>query len=234
MISGVAIPQSRSFFDCPIDCWFNHMMVPPRIHIEFASESPKAVILRRGPTRWVQLLLWDTSSDAIEPGSWFHGRIYENGCSISPDGKLFAYFASKYHGEKTRGVDYAWTAVSKPPWLTAIALWPQADTWGGRATFVDNKTLIIDCPHWFKLQSQDRLPRGFTVLPRWIGRGAPEQCLAQSPVSTGHFQDAAGVDQSGRAFEYVGGKLIRDGAVIADLASTKPDPQPSPEWAHSW
>lgn len=210
------------------------MLVVPRIHIEFASKSPKAAILRRGPSRWVRLLLWNTEDDTVASGSWFHGRIYEDLCSISPNGKLFAYFATKYHGEKTRGVDYAWTAISKPPWLTALALWPQSDTWGGGASFVDNDTLIIDCPHWDKLRSQDRLPSGFTVLPRWIGKDAPEQSLPRLAVASGHFQDGAGVDQFGRAFEYVDGKLFRDGTVIADFARMKPQTERPPEWARSW
>jgi len=129
------------------NCWTKAPIGPfPRLHIEFASEWRTAAILKRGPTDWVQLLLWDTSSDTIQAGSWFHGRIYENGCSISPDGRLFAYAATKYHGEKSRGVDYAWTAISKLPYLTALALWPHSNTWGGRTSFVDNQTLIVDCP----------------------------------------------------------------------------------------
>ncbi len=149
----------------------------PRIHIEFSSASNMAAILRRGPSKWVRLLAWNTADDTIIAGSWFHGRIYENGCSVSPDGTLFAYFATKYDGPKSRGVDYAWTAISKLPWLTALALWPQSETWGGRARFVDNQTLIIDCPHWEPLSTRDKLPEGFFVHPRWIGRDAPEQNL---------------------------------------------------------
>src|SRR5262249_28912036 len=26
---------------------------------------------------------------------------------------------------------YAWTAISKPPWLSALALWPKGDCWHG-------------------------------------------------------------------------------------------------------
>ncbi len=208
--------------------------VLPRIHIVFSLGSSKAVILRRGPSQWVRLLLWDTATDMVEAGSWFHGRIYENACSLSPNGELFAYFATKHHGPKTRGVDDAWTAISKPPWLTALALWPHLDTWGGRASFVDDHTLIIECPHWEALRSEDSLPPGFTVLPRWIGRGAPEQSLPEPADSAAYFRDAAGVDQSGRTFEYAEGKLLRGDTVIVDLASMTPDPVPAPKWARSW
>jgi hypothetical protein len=206
----------------------------PRIHIEFASGSTMAAIVRRGPTEWVRLLAWDTANDTITPGSWFHGRIYEDGCSLTPDGTLFAYFATKYRGPKTRGVDYAWTAVSKLPWLTALALWPQAETWGGRARFVDNQTLIIDCPHWERLRTEDKLPCGFTVHPRWIGQDAPEQNLPPAPKCAASFNGSSGMDQNGREFDYHDGKLVCDGQLIVDLGAMLPDPQPSPASAHSW
>lgn len=206
----------------------------PRIHIEFSSASTTAAIVRRGPAKWVRLLGWNTAGDTITPGSWFHGRIYEDGCSLSPDGTLFAYFATKYGGVKTRDVDYAWTAVCKLPWLTALALWPQSDTWGGRAKFVDNQTLIIDCPHWDRLRTKDKLPKEFSVHPRWIGKDAPDQNLPPVPECSASFDGVHGVDQNGRAFQYVDGKLVRDGRLIVDLSAMLPDPQPSPESAQTW
>ena len=193
-----------------------------------------AAILRRGPSKWVRLLAWNTLDDTITAGSWFHGRIYENGCSVSPDGTLFAYFATKYDGPKSRGVDYAWTAISKLPWLTALALWTQSETWGGRAKFVDNQTLIIDCPHWEPLSTRDKLPEGFSVHPRWIGRNAPEQNLPPTPQCTASFVGSRGVDQNGREFQYDDGKLVRDGRLIVDLGAMLPNPQPSPEFARTW
>ena len=206
----------------------------PRLHIEFASESNNAAILKRSPTDWVQLLLWDTSSDVVQAGSWFHGRIYEDGCSISPDGRLFAYAAAKYTGPKTGDVNYAWTAISKPPYLAALSLWAHSDTWGGRASFVDNQTLIIDCPYWETLKTDDPLPTGFSVLPRWIGKDAPAQTLPQASTSDASFNGTTGVDQAGLSFQYEGGLLLRNGKLIVDLNNTKPQPEPPPETAHSW
>ncbi len=144
----------------------------PRVHIEFSSASKTAAILRRGPRDWVRLLAWNTADDRISPGSWFHGRIYEEGCSVSPDGKLFAYCATKYGGPKTRGVHHTWAAISKLPWLTALALWPQSDTWSRRAKFVDDRTLIVDCPHWENLTTKDKLPNGLQCILDGLA-GAP-------------------------------------------------------------
>ena len=215
-------------------CHKGKLGLVPRVHIEFAAKAPTAAILRRGPSDWVQLLLWDTVADTVCPGSWFHGRIPDQSCSLSPNGELFAYKATKYQGKKTRGVNYCWTAISKLPWLTALALWPQADTWSGAAAFADDRTLIIDCAHWERLKTKDRLPTGFRVLPRWIGQDAPEQTLPQPTVADAQFNGDVGADQSGREFTYKEGKLIRDNRVLVDLTIMHPDPNPPPAIASSW
>jgi hypothetical protein len=101
-----------------------------------ASEAPAAVLLRRGPTDWVELIRWDTAGDTFERGQWFHGRIYERRSDLSPDGTLFVYFAAR-HDARQRASDYteAWTAISRPPWFTALTLWPKGDCWDGGGRF---------------------------------------------------------------------------------------------------
>lgn len=193
-----------------------------------------AAILRRGPTDWTRLLLWDTSTDEFEGGSWFHGRIFEDSCSISPNGKLFAYLAAKHHGNRGGDDCSSWTAISRPPWLTAIAFWPQNGTQGLRTEFVDNSTLLIWHPHWDALNPRDELPDGFTVLSKLTGKGAAEQSLPEPARSTARFNKNRGNDQSGRTFEYTDGKLQRDGVLIADFANMTPKPEKSPEWARTW
>ncbi len=49
--------------------------VPCRLLFILARDANKAVIFRRGPTKWVQIILWDTARDTFEQGQWFHGRI---------------------------------------------------------------------------------------------------------------------------------------------------------------
>src|SRR6266853_1659870 len=110
-----------------------------------AREASVAVILRRGPTKWFHVTLWDTRSDKFQSGQWFHGRIYPGRCDVSPDGKLFIYFAGKFRQrEVAKGYGRTWTAVSRPPYLTALALWPIGDTWGGQGVFVDNRTVRVE------------------------------------------------------------------------------------------
>src|SRR5205814_8401788 len=80
--------------------------------------------------------------EAFADGAWFKGRIYEERCDLSADGELFLYFALK--GSRW-GTTYkgTWTAVSRPPWLHALVLWPQGDTWGGGGRFVAKRKVAL-------------------------------------------------------------------------------------------
>jgi len=116
-------------------CW---MFVLP------ATNADVAVILRRGPSDWWRLTLWDTSLDRFDPGQWFHGRVYPGKCDVSPDGKLFVYFCGQFKPRNNaHGYRGTWTAVSRPPYFTALALWPIGDTWGGSGIFLDDRTVLL-------------------------------------------------------------------------------------------
>jgi hypothetical protein len=113
---------------------------PCRLFCLLARQAPVGLIVRRGPGTWVQLSLWHTDTDEIEYGQWFHGRLLEDRCDLSPDGSLFIYFASKYG----RSPFETWTAISRPPYFTALALWPLGHSWGGGGLFVDEKTVLLN------------------------------------------------------------------------------------------
>src|SRR5262245_16351464 len=104
-----------------------------------ARDKPVAIIIRRGPSAWYHLILWETrrkNRDLFTHGAWFRGRIFPEKCDLSPDGNLFVYFA--FQGSR-RGTVYqdSYTAVSRPPWLYAVALWPHGGTYGGGGRFLD-------------------------------------------------------------------------------------------------
>jgi hypothetical protein len=117
---------------------------PCRLDFVFAAKAPVAVILRRGPTRSVKMILWHTNTDRFEDGEWWRGRIYEDKCGLSPDGRLFVYFGYQWKPRYIPEGVFAFTAVSRPPNFKPIALWPAGDTWGGGGCFLENRRLSLN------------------------------------------------------------------------------------------
>jgi hypothetical protein len=111
--------------------------VPPRLHVLLARESPRAVVIRRGPSKTVCVIGWDRRTDEFTVGQWMRGRIYERRADLSPDGKHLIYFAMNGRWDtKVRG---SWTAVSRAPFLKALALWAKGDCWHGGGLFTDDR-----------------------------------------------------------------------------------------------
>jgi hypothetical protein len=139
----------------------------------FARRSHTAVVFRRGPSKWVQVIRWNTKTDAFELGQWFHGRIYELRCDLSPDGSLLVYFAQKISARslKDKEYTYAWTAISKPPYLTALALWPKGDCWNGGGLFESDKKLLLYHLEKTKPHPDHKPPGWLHVSLAGCGRG---------------------------------------------------------------
>jgi hypothetical protein len=114
-----------------------------RLHVIFARNASKAVIFRRGPSKWTLLLTWDTKTDVLTPGDWHYGRIYELRCDLSPSGERLVYFCNSYK-KATADLSDAWTAVSKPPSLFPIEAWPKGDCWHGGGTFDGENILRLN------------------------------------------------------------------------------------------
>ena len=128
-----------------------------RIYALLAKAAPRAVIFRRGPSKQVLLLGWNTATDEITEGQWFKGRIYERRCDLSPDGELLLYFAASY-----RAPYFSWSAISKPPFLTALALWPKGDAWGGGGLFKAGDRIALN-----HRETEMALAASFHV-PNWL------------------------------------------------------------------
>lgn len=117
---------------------------PCRLFVYLARTVPLGVVLRRGPSDWVQLSLWHTDSDTLEHGQWFKGRVYERRCDLSADGSLFVYFARKSTGRTLAGpLRDSWLALSRPPWFTALALWSVGGTYHTGGYFTETDSLFI-------------------------------------------------------------------------------------------
>lgn len=120
---------------------------PARLHGLLAAQAPVGVIIRRGPAKRVCTLLWNRKTDELTLGQWLHGRIYERRCDLSPDGQYFIYFAM--NGRWSSEVKGSWTAISRAPWLKAIALYSKGDCWLGGGLFTGDRTYWLNggCTH---------------------------------------------------------------------------------------
>jgi len=168
------------------------MKNPPTAHLHFilAKEAPIGVIFRRGPDKWVQVIKWNTNTDTFEPGHWFHGRIYEKRSDLSPDGSKLVYFAQKFTWRAQNDVEYtcAWTAVSKMPYLTALALWPRGTSSDGGGTFISNTELHLNHPRSFSIPHPAHLPQGLYVSNNDKSSGEDEPVLNHRLARAGWHQ----------------------------------------------
>jgi hypothetical protein len=136
-------------------------MPETRIHFIVARKAPLAVVFRRGPTRQVEVLKWDLTTDELTAGQWLKGRIYERRCDLSPSGDFLIYFAAKYETELR-----TWTAISRPPYLTALALWPKGDAWGGGGLFDGDRRIRLNHRSDEMMQETGfRLAPSMTIVP---------------------------------------------------------------------
>lgn len=124
------------------------MSTPPqvRLHLYHARDAARTVILRQGPTRLWRMILWDRDTDNFHDGQWLYFAL---------DGQW---------SQPTRG---SYTVISRPPFFTALRLYPQGDTWGGGGFFVDATRFCVTA--WGKpaalRRSEDGLEQVFLTQP---------------------------------------------------------------------
>lgn len=133
-----------------------------------ARDAPLAVVLTRRAGGWSRLALLDLDHERISVGSWLHARVFPPRCDLSPDGRLFGFFAHDGRGDAAGQVmggraAPGWTAVSRPPELTALAWWGEGTTWTMGPFFPDSRSL------WTGYH--DGPDRG--TLPRWLRYPVP-------------------------------------------------------------
>lgn len=166
-----------------------------RLYAILARKAPIAVVFRRGPSKQVMLLLWHTDTDSFYEGQWLKGRIYERRCDLSPSGKRLMYFAASY-----KAPHRSWTAISKPPFLTAVALWSKGDAWGGGGLFKSEREIMLNHrSNETTLADGFKLPRGINVKPlgEYSGRGEDSPIIDQRLI-----RDGWSLLQRGKHIEY--------------------------------
>lgn len=111
-------------------------MAAPRICGIVATGAPVVAVIRRGPSDWCHIGRWDLTSNTYEPGAWFRGVIYPQKCDLSPDGRWLVYSAMKVGSDWPGGDIYE--AISRLPWLEALAAWNSGTTYTRGLHFVDD------------------------------------------------------------------------------------------------
>jgi hypothetical protein len=107
-----------------------------------AKHATTAIVLRRGPSKSVCAIGWDRNGDRFTVGQWLRGRIFELRSDLSPDGKHFIYFAM--NGRWRSRVRGSWTAISRAPYLKALALFAKGDAWHGGGLFTSKRTYWLN------------------------------------------------------------------------------------------
>ena len=57
-----------------------------------ARDGPVGVVLRRGPSKQVLMIKWDTENEKFETDHWFKGRVYEERAGPLASQKTFNLF----------------------------------------------------------------------------------------------------------------------------------------------
>lgn len=210
---------------------------PPRLAVILARDADEALVFRRGPAAWFQLIRWDTRHDKFDDGAWIRGRIYPEDCDLSPDGRLLVY---KVHRGNRAGTSYTdcWTGISRPPWLTALALWPMGTTYGGGGRFTGPRALTLRVGDALRYHHDHPPPRQLKIR----AGPAPVHAFNGKPGV-----DWRGHDRRGRPLYAAGGRLFealddafddarwhpdpRRDRLLADFNGRTPDPRPAPDWA---
>lgn len=193
----------------------------------FAAQAPVGVILRRGPSHWYHVIRWNVDHDTFEHGAWIKGRIYESHCDVSPDGNLLVYAVMRQSFGQP-GFPRYYTAVSRLPWLTALAVWPEMTTYEGGGHFTGNRSLTILAG---KKHHPDFPPDGLQ-LGVWHGS---LRDFRSEPSGFVEGADWCGRDYKNRLLFSRGGRLFQrvdaDDTLLADFENLTPDPKPAPDWA---
>jgi len=108
----------------------------PRIFCIPALRAPVVAVIRRGPSQWMHVSRWDLDGPSYEPGAWLRATIYPQRCDLSPDGRWLVYFVLKPSAEWGPGPAYI--AISRLPWLTALAAWGIGSTWTRGMQFLED------------------------------------------------------------------------------------------------
>ncbi|MBM7066063.1 hypothetical protein [Actibacterium sp. 188UL27-1] len=108
----------------------------------FAHDTDRAVILRRGPRKDTRMILWNTGTDTFEDGQWLRQDFDLGRCALSPDGLHFLFIGRDWRRSVQDGQHF--TAISRPPYFTALSLYWHRNPWMGGGRFLDAGHVLLN------------------------------------------------------------------------------------------
>lgn len=211
------------------------MNTPAQCSLSFvhARDVPRTVILRRGPSRWVRCILWHRDRDTFEDGQWFRGTIRSEDCFLSPDAAHLIYIAHKEDGPGPE-VGYRYTVISRPPWLTALALFPGGRWEGFAGRFLDNRRFVLlderqpedkqgraaELERVFEVPKDARNTLGFAQ--------ADGQRVNLRAADIEWVQNSWAMPDPMQSYDVEAGRLSRDGKLIRDFGDMTFEPIRAP------
>jgi hypothetical protein len=216
------------------------------------------------------MIRWDVERDEFLEGQWMEGKVFLDNVDVSPDGRYIVYEATNYRWTETRqGVKRPptvnnWTAVSKPPYWTALIFNPESYCGYGGGQFGRHRQLFLNrlgedleyradkarCPFIVLPASElataidpglekvaSLIKRAETERPEWVLEKVDEVggSSEEDPLTQ---IDWSAVDSRGRNVFTSRGKLfvLEDGRPreLADFSSNVFQLVAPPEWAKEW
>ncbi len=194
---------------------------PARIHVLLARDSQEAVVMRRGPSKQVCFIGWDRRTDTFKPTQWLKGRVYERRSDLSPDGRFLIYFAM--NGKWESEAKGAWTAISRNPWMKAIALFAKGDCWHGGGLFLDPRTYWLNdgCGHQIVRQTSEVRALTTYIPEADYGGECPGVYYLRLQRDGWEIKDINKIDHWNKTFVFE--KQIAKGWILRKLAHAQTD-----------
>ena len=235
----------------------SEFIVQTRIFGFVAAEADVAVLIASRSKHLNLMVRWDLASDTFEVGQWLARQIDLERSELSPDGRLFGYYALN-SGRKPSGGPHPghYIVVCRPPYFTALSLWWTGGKQADRVIWTGNRQISVGKPAGTPPDT-GRVPEDFRVIDPadiWVRRsvypnsmgGLVRKGLRFPEVSRPEVQhhlwrrrlDWNDVDHRGRLLFARGGRVFAWGEngkrELIDLNPQDIQPLAPPAWATEW
>jgi hypothetical protein len=204
---------------------------PPRLKLFFAKKAPVCVIIRRGPSRYSQMVVWNTETDEITEGQWVKAKV--DYLTLNSLGTHAAIGMTARGRTTNQYLNYA--VFCRPPYFTALEV-----VFGNPCTGYLGFTPEDKIIKGYNKHSDELMVNATSVCPfEFFSFTSTDQfSLNQYHHIDGSKQKAEGFDQKLRKV------LVEDGCIYAEIHQefrliydsnpSRFKPIITPEWAKDW